>query len=128
VVARDEFYYLFYSGDICCGEMAHYALLVARSRSATGPFERFGEASGAESSAILERDERWNAPGHNSVVRDATGQDWLLYHAIDNGNPWLHLSIGGGVESRRLACAHGYGTLNCRAAGAARALEKPTAG
>ena len=29
---RDGWYYLFYSGDNCCGPNAHYATLVARSR------------------------------------------------------------------------------------------------
>src|SRR5690606_26828491 len=38
VVRRQGYYYLFYSGDNCCGSKAHYAVLVARSRSATGPF------------------------------------------------------------------------------------------
>lgn len=31
-------YYLFFSGDNCCGPNANYATMVARSRSATGPF------------------------------------------------------------------------------------------
>jgi arabinan endo-1,5-alpha-L-arabinosidase len=25
------------------------------------------------------------APGHNSVIRDEAGQDWMFYHAIDSG-------------------------------------------
>ena len=39
VTRHDAFYYLFYSGDNCCGPKANYAVMVARSRSATGPFE-----------------------------------------------------------------------------------------
>ena len=39
IVRRGGYYYLFYSGDNCCGKGAHYAVMVARSRSATGPFE-----------------------------------------------------------------------------------------
>ena len=38
VMRRKGWYYLFYSGDNCCGEKANYAVMVARSRSATGPF------------------------------------------------------------------------------------------
>jgi arabinan endo-1,5-alpha-L-arabinosidase len=30
---------------------------------------------------------RWQAPGHNSLITDASGQDWLLYHAIDREQP-----------------------------------------
>jgi arabinan endo-1,5-alpha-L-arabinosidase len=39
VVRHGGFYYLLYSGDNCCGPKAHYAVMVARSRRATGPFE-----------------------------------------------------------------------------------------
>ena len=31
----------------------------------------------------------WLAPGHNAVVRDAAGVDWMLYHAISARNPFL---------------------------------------
>ena len=79
---RDGFYYLFYSGDNCCGDKAHYAVMVARSRSATGPFETLAQATGKANSVILEKNDVWIAPGHNSVVRDARGEDWMLYHAI----------------------------------------------
>ncbi len=88
VVHRDPWYYLFYAGDSCCSS-PHYAVLVARSRAATGPYEKLADATGADSSAILEADQVWNAPGHNSVVTDAAGQDWLVYHAIDRKRPFL---------------------------------------
>ena len=32
---------------------------------------------------MLARNAAWLAPGHNSVVTDAAGHDWLAYHAID---------------------------------------------
>lgn len=76
VVYRRGSYYLFYSGDLCCGARAHYAVLVARSGSAMGPFERFG-------AAILERSDAWYAPGHPAVAHDDAGGDWLIYHAVD---------------------------------------------
>lgn len=84
IVRRDGWYYLFYSGDNCCGPKAHYAVMVARSRSATGPFETLAAATGSANSVMLERRERWLAPGHNSVIMDAAGDHWLLYHAIDS--------------------------------------------
>ena len=83
VIRRDGWYYLFYSGDNCCGKDAHYAVLVARSRSATGPFEKFSSATGAATSAILEKRGLWFAPGHNSTITDAAGRDWIVYHAVD---------------------------------------------
>ncbi len=85
VVRRDGYYYLFYSGDNCCGPKAHYAIMVARSRSATGPFETLAQATGAKNSVILKADRKWLAPGHNSIIEDASGRSFIVYHAIDLG-------------------------------------------
>jgi arabinan endo-1,5-alpha-L-arabinosidase len=99
---RDGYYYLFYSGDNCCGDKAHYAVMVARSKSATGPFETLARSTGKSSSAILELNDRWIAPGHNSVIRDGSGQDWIFYHAIDSKNRYLKDGIGGDRDVRRI--------------------------
>jgi arabinan endo-1,5-alpha-L-arabinosidase len=80
VIRKDGWYYLFYSGDNCCGTGAHYAVMVARSRSATGPFE-------TRAGAILEAKDIWHAPGHNSVIEDARGDSWIVYHAVDRNRP-----------------------------------------
>jgi arabinan endo-1,5-alpha-L-arabinosidase len=87
VLRRKGWYYLFYSGDNCCGPNAHYAALVARSRSATGPFETLAAATGAASSVVVERRGKWVAPGHNSVIEDERGRHWMLYHAVDAARP-----------------------------------------
>lgn len=87
VVYRDGTYYLFYSGDNCCGEEAHYAVMVAWADEPTGPFTPLGEAEGTGRSTTLTADETWKAPGHNSVVRDAEGTDWMIYHAINRDQP-----------------------------------------
>ena len=84
VIRRAGWYYLFYSGDNCCGPKADYAVLVARSRSATGPFEKM---PGTPTPAILAKGGIWHAPGHNSIVRDERGTDWMVYHAVDVRNP-----------------------------------------
>ncbi len=78
--AEGVWYYLFLSGDNCCGPKAHYAALVARSRSATGPFE-------VRRTPVLAANAAWNAPGHNSAIEDARGDLWLLYHAVDRARP-----------------------------------------
>jgi arabinan endo-1,5-alpha-L-arabinosidase len=83
VVYREGYYYLFYSGDNCCGEHAHYALMVARSKSPTGPFETLAESRGVANSVIMERYGQWIAIGHNSLIQDESGQDWVAYHGID---------------------------------------------
>ncbi len=78
VVFREGYYYLFYSGDRCCAREPRYAVMVARSRKAEGPFEDL-------EAPILERYAEWLAPGHVSVVSDRCGADWMLYHAIRVG-------------------------------------------
>ena len=75
VTYRSGTYYLFYSGDRCCGRNAHYALMVARSNDALGPFELLG-------TPVLEGSAEWRAPGHNSVATDDEATDWILYHAM----------------------------------------------
>ena len=87
VIRHDEFYYLFYSGDNCCGPDADYGVMVARSRSPTGPFETLEQARGVPHSLMLFKSERWLAPGHNCVVEDKAGQAWIVYHAIDVNRP-----------------------------------------
>ena len=87
VIRRDDFYYLFYSGDNCCGPHAEYGVMVARSRSATGPFETLEEARGVPHSLMLFKNEHWLAPGHNAIIEDKAGQSWIVYHAIDVNRP-----------------------------------------
>ena len=87
VVRRAGYYFLFYSGDNCCGARANYAVMVARSRSATGPFETLEQATGKPHSIVLAKAGYWIAPGHNSIVSDAAGHDWIVYHAVDARRP-----------------------------------------
>lgn len=79
VIYRSGIYFMFYSGERCCGRQASYAVMVARSSTAFGPFEHFPGPGG--NSVILRESAQWRAPGHNSVIADAQGNDWMLYHA-----------------------------------------------
>ena len=79
---HEGYYYLYYSGDNCCGTTASYAVLVARAKHPMGPFQRLGADQPSNSSAILEKDSAWLAPGHNSIFRDQTGHAYIAYHAI----------------------------------------------
>ncbi len=80
VLRHGGFFYLMYSGDACCGTEAHYAVMVARSSSPTGPFER------DPNNPILAANASVNAPGHNSTIRDGDGRDWIVYHAMIRGD------------------------------------------
>ena len=83
VIRHEDYFYLFYSGDNCCGPLAEYGVMVARSQSPTGPFETLEQARGVPHSLMLFKSERWLAPGHNCIVKDKAGEDWIVYHAID---------------------------------------------
>jgi arabinan endo-1,5-alpha-L-arabinosidase len=81
---RKGFYYLFYSGDECCSAEAHYAVSVARSKNPLGPYEKKG--------VILKGNSLWLGTGHNSIITDDQGQDWIVYHAIPGNQKILHVN------------------------------------
>jgi xylan 1,4-beta-xylosidase len=75
ILKRGEWFYLFYSGNACCGRRCNYALGVARSRKLLGPWEKNPK------NPILAENETWQCPGHGSIVTDEAGRAFLLYHA-----------------------------------------------
>src|ERR1043166_4396862 len=75
VVRRGGWFYLFYSGNFCCGRECEYALGVARSRRLLGPWEKNPR------NPILAGNDSWKCPGHGTVVSDTRGRYFLLYHA-----------------------------------------------
>lgn len=75
VLRRGDWYYLFYSGNACCGRGCNYALGVARAKDMLGPWEK------SPANPILAGNETWRCPGHGSIVSDKAGRQWLLYHA-----------------------------------------------
>jgi beta-xylosidase len=75
VLRHNGWFYLFYSGNGCCGEGCHYALGVARSRTLFGPWQK------NPANPILAGNETWKCPGHGSIVQDETGRCFFLYHA-----------------------------------------------
>lgn len=101
---REPYYYLFYSGDDCFSAAQSYAVMVARSTEPTGPFETLAHATNAPHSAILEANDRWGVPGHNSVVTDADGQDWIVYHAVDLRRDNLQRAAGSVGHIPRVMC------------------------
>jgi xylan 1,4-beta-xylosidase len=75
ILRRNGWFYMFYSGNACCGRECNYALGVARSRKLLGPWEK------NPGNPILRGNETWKCPGHGSIVSDQNGKDFLLYHA-----------------------------------------------
>lgn len=101
---HDGKYFLYYSGDNCCGDRTNYAVMIARADNAFGPFERIGEANGTGSSVILEKDSSWFAPGHNSIVKDNKGNTWIAYHAIWPNEAAMARKEGKDKYVRRVMC------------------------
>ena len=75
ILRRGDYFYLFYSGNACCGRGCNYAMGVARSRRLLGPWEK------DPANPILKGNDDWKCPGHGSIVADTRGRDFLLYHA-----------------------------------------------
>lgn len=75
IVRRGGWFYMFYSGNFCCARECNYMMGVARSRKLLGPWEK-------NPRPILASNEMWKCPGHGTVVQDASGRDWMMYHAM----------------------------------------------
>lgn len=92
VVRRDGHFYLFLSSGSCCeGARSTYTTWVGRSENLLGPYVdalgrdlRYGGGN-----VVLFRNDDWVGPGHNAVVADDAGVDWIVYHAIDPQRPNL---------------------------------------
>jgi beta-xylosidase len=77
VIKRNGYYYLFYSGGYIDDT---YREGVARSTSPTSGFVR------NPANPILGNNATWVGPGHGSVVQDAAGNWWFVYHARHAAN------------------------------------------
>ena len=86
VIHHDDFYYLFYSGDNCCGPDAEYGVMVARSREPTGPFETLEEARGVPHSLMLLQ-KRALARAGAQLHRDRQGRPGVDHLSRDRREP-----------------------------------------
>ncbi|MEV0724637.1 family 43 glycosylhydrolase [Micromonospora purpureochromogenes] len=100
VLRHDGWYYLFASTANCCaGPATGYSVQVGRATSPRGPFvDRDGTpltASRAGGTPVLTQNgNRWIGTGHNGFLTDLSGQDWIVYHAIDRADPYLDEPFG----------------------------------
>ncbi|MEU4681246.1 family 43 glycosylhydrolase [Micromonospora sp. NPDC023737] len=121
VLRHDGWYYLFASTANCCaGPATGYSVQVGRARSPRGPFlDRDGIALTASRTGgtpvLTQNGNRWIGTGHNGFLTDLSGQDWIVYHAIDRADPYLDEPFG--VNERpmlidRLDWIDGWPTVN----------------
>jgi beta-xylosidase len=101
---RGGWFYMFYSGNACCGRECNYALGVARSRKLLGPWEK------NPANPILKGNETWKCPGHGSIVQDQRGRDFLLYHAY-NARDFVYVGREGLLDEVSWK-ADGWPTIN----------------
>lgn len=140
VVRRAGWYYLFASSANCCaGPTTGYSVSVGRSRSPLGPFTdrdglRLDVSRAGGTPVIAPNGNRWVGTGHNGLITDRRGQDWLVYHAIDRADPYLDEPFG--INERpmlidRLDWIGGWPTVNRGAwasDGQVRPLPEPRPG
>jgi xylan 1,4-beta-xylosidase len=75
VLKHGDYFYMFYSGNACCGRACTYGLGVARAKRLLGPWEK------NPANPVIEGNDTWKCPGHGSIVSDPAGHDYLMYHA-----------------------------------------------
>lgn len=75
LMRRGEYFYMFYAGDACCGRGCTYGVGVARAKNLRGPWEKHS------ANPIMKQNDTWKCAGHGSLVTDAQGRDYFMYHA-----------------------------------------------
>ncbi len=93
VIRRGNEYFMFASATDCCNfELTGYVVFAGKSRSPLGPFvDREGDTFldqrvGGEV-VLAQNGNDFVGPGHNAVFTDDSGQDYIVYHAIDKRDP-----------------------------------------
>ncbi len=92
---HNGYYYLFFSTSSCCdGPLSGYAVEVGRAKTPMGPFvDRNGvnltNFAPGGTFAMAANGNRWVGPGGNVIFKDDSGQDYMLYHAVDQQTPYF---------------------------------------
>ncbi|MFC7406747.1 family 43 glycosylhydrolase [Georgenia alba] len=100
VVRHDDWYYFMGSSANCCaGPTTGYTVSSGRSRSPLGPFvddtgQSLLDPYVGGTNVIHQNGNEFIGVGHHAVATDVTGRDWMVYHGIDRGRPWLEEPFG----------------------------------
>lgn len=97
IIERDGFYYFFGSKGSCCeGKDSTYHVAVGKSENFKGPYlDRDGKDlldNGGTALLSSSEESKFAGPGHNAIVEDDAGEDWIVYHAIEKADPLLWTS------------------------------------
>jgi arabinan endo-1,5-alpha-L-arabinosidase len=107
IIKHGGFYYLLGSSTDCCnGALTGYSIFAGRSTNPWGPFVdregvrlTFNRVGGTPVLGL--NGNRWVGTGHNTVLTDFGGQDWIVYHAIDRNNPYFEPPATGAAPVKR---------------------------
>ena len=82
ITKRGEYYYLTSAEGGTAGPATSHMVISARAKSPLGPWENspYNPIIRTQSSA-----EKWWSQGHGTLVDDADGNWWMVYHAYENG-------------------------------------------
>jgi len=113
------YYYNFSSTANCCaGPNTAYSVVVNRSTSPLGPFvdqngfpmerplaqpvptqrpshDPAGDNVGAQGGGyptLKQNGNKWHGVGHNAIITDLSGQEWIVYHGVEANNGWVNAS------------------------------------
>lgn len=83
IVRNNNYLYMLYSGNACCGGGCNYKVGVARAATMKGPWEKYS------GNPLMESNDTWKCPGHGTAL--STPEGWYyLYHAYNvHGFPYL---------------------------------------
>jgi beta-xylosidase len=104
VIRKNGWFYMFYSGNFCCARECNYMMGVARARNLLGPWEKNPR------NPILAGNDTWKCPGHGTIVTDARGRDFLLYHAY-HAKDFVYVGRQGLLDEVKWG-ADGWPTIN----------------
>ncbi|MBN1516317.1 arabinan endo-1,5-alpha-L-arabinosidase [Candidatus Sumerlaeota bacterium] len=91
IVRKGEYYYLFASYGACCrGVGSTYHIKVGRSKSVTGPYldDKGIDMQAGGGLLFLRGYYPVFGPGHNGVLMNDDGVDWLVHHFYDPHMFW----------------------------------------
>lgn len=79
VMRHKDYFYAFYAGAGCCGKTCSYGTGLARSKSLSGPWEKY------PGNPVLTDNSKWKCLGHGTPV-EKDGRFYFLYHAYSQAS------------------------------------------
>ncbi|MDQ4120260.1 MAG: family 43 glycosylhydrolase [Acidobacteriota bacterium] len=105
VVRRNGWFYMFYSGNACCGRSCNYAMGVARAKRILGFWEKYPK------NPILDENDAWQCPGHGTIAQTPDGRDFMLYHAYRKSSDAFNIGREGLLDKIEWT-ADGWAQIN----------------